>query len=279
MRQRAHATTTFRRGFTMVELLVVIGIIVLLVALIFIVGQPLRQTSLRTKCSVHERSIALACQTYSGSNNGRYVSPRTDTLAPSGGMGTVPHAWVNCTQSAGTLINNVEQKGSLEKGKLWPYVDMSYESYRSPLDPTNRVRSYSLSSFVGVGGIDPNPSSNLCDDLYPSYGKKSMSATMVPQPAATMMVISEEDAPGYNRHGWVLECKVPFVYKWVDLPSFWDGNRVNIAMMDGSTKSLEILSPKLIKAMQSFGNEYVEPAPAPAYRVMRQFMLPGKIDF
>jgi hypothetical protein len=31
--------------------------------------------------------------------------------------------------------------------------------------------------------------------------------------------------------------------------------------------------------MKSFGNNYVEPSPAPVYRVMRQYMLPGSIPF
>jgi prepilin-type N-terminal cleavage/methylation domain-containing protein len=277
-----HTNAAVRRtrgGFTMVELLVVIAIIVLLVALLFVVGQPLRQTAHRTKCLIHQRTIALACQVYATDNAGRYASPRTDTLAPETGMGKTPHSWVNCTQSAGTLINNVEQKGSMEKGTLWAYMNNNYEAYRSPLDPTKRVRSYSLSSFIGVGGCDPNPGNKKCDDLY-TYGYKTVSSSTVRQPAASMMVISEEDAPGYNRHGWVLECfNSPLTYKWVDLPSFWDGNRVNMAMMDGSTKSIEILSPKLIKAMQSFGNNYVEPSPAPAYRVMRQYTLPGSVPF
>lgn len=270
-----------RRGFTMVELLLVIAIIILIVSVLFAVGQPLRQGALRTKCLVNQRSIALACQVYATDFDGRRPSPRTDKLSPEAGMGTVGNPWVNCTQSAGTLINNVEQPGSLEKGVLWPYMNLIHDSYRSPLDPTKRVRSYSLSSFVGVGGVYPNVNPpNLCDDLYDTYGKRTVMSSQVRQPAATMAIIPEEDAPGYNRHGWVLEVRdIVYTNKWVDLPSFWDGNRVNIAMMDGSTKSLNILSPKIINAMKSFGNNYVEPSPAPVYRVMRQYMLPGSIPF
>jgi prepilin-type N-terminal cleavage/methylation domain-containing protein len=274
-----HAAVAPRRrgGFTIVELMVVIAIIVLLVSLLFVVGQPLRQTSLRTKCLVNQRTIALAAQVYAGSNDGRYVSPRTDTSKPELNMGPVSNPWVNCSTTAGTLIGDVEQPSSLEKGALWPYMNQNYSAYKSPLDPNKRVRSYSLNAFVGVGGCDPNPNNKLCDDLY-TYGKKTIAATQVPQPSSTMAVIGEEDDDGWNPHGWVIECQTFMSNKWIDLPSFWDGNRINIAMVDGSTKSLDIMSPKLVKAMQSFGNLYVEPSPAPAYRIMRQYMLPGVIS-
>ncbi|MFO0827821.1 MAG: prepilin-type N-terminal cleavage/methylation domain-containing protein [Phycisphaerales bacterium] len=268
------AEATTRRGFTMVELLVVIGIIVVIIGLILVVAKPLRESAWRTRCLANQRQIAIACTSYASDNNGRLPSPRTDTLAPESGAGIVPNPWVNCTQSAGTLTSqNVELKGSLEKGVLWTYMDRNYDAYRSPLDPTKRIRSYSLNAYIGVGAINPNPFNRRADELY-SFGKKTPGLARVQQPARTLCSIPEEDAPGYNRHGWVIK---PDVAQWIDLPAFWDDNRINISLLDGSTESLNILSPKLIKAMDDYGNYYNEPYPSPAWTVMKGYLLPGDV--
>jgi type II secretory pathway pseudopilin PulG len=263
------------RGFTVTELLVVIAMIVLLVSILFVAGSPVRQGALRTKCMVQQRSIALACQVYATDSSQRLPSPRTDTSPPEAGAGGALNPWVNCSTSAGTLTPaGVELLGSLQKGVLWAYMNGNESAYRSPLDPTKRIRSYSLNAFVGVGAINPNPFNRRCDELY-SYGARTYFMSRVSQPAKTMLTIPEEDAPGYNRHGWVIN---PNTAQWIDLPAFWDDNRINIALLDGSTTSLNILSPKLIKNMDAYGNYYQEPAPSPTWRVMRQYLLPGTIN-
>ena len=68
----------------------------------------------------------------------------------------------------------------------------------------------------------------------------------VRNPAQTLCSLPEQDAPGYNRHGWVIK---PNVAQWIDLPAFWDGLRLNISLLDGSTDSLQIFSPKLIQLL------------------------------
>ncbi len=243
--------------------------------MLFIVGQPVRQGALRSKCLIHQRSIAMACQVYATDSSQRLPSPRTDVSPPESGAGGALNPWVNCSTAIGTLTPaGKELKGSLEKGVLWPYMDGNAAAYNSPLDPTDRIRSYSLNAFVGVGAISPNPFNRRADELY-SYGGKTYFLSRVQQPAKTMCTIPEEDAPGYNRHGWVIN---PNSAQWIDLPAFWDDNRINIALMDGSTTSLNILSPKLIKAMDAYGNYYQEPSPSPSWKVMRQYLLPGVVN-
>jgi prepilin-type N-terminal cleavage/methylation domain-containing protein len=51
---------TTRRGFTIVEVLVVIGIIGLLAALLLPAILSARQTALRTECMNNQRNLALA---------------------------------------------------------------------------------------------------------------------------------------------------------------------------------------------------------------------------
>ena len=61
-----HAKTTSRRGFTLVELLVVIGIIAVLVAILMPALSRAREASRRTKCQSNLRSLAQAMYLYAG---------------------------------------------------------------------------------------------------------------------------------------------------------------------------------------------------------------------
>jgi len=64
-----------KRGFTLVEMLVVIGIIVVLMAILFPVFTIVRKKARKTQCTGQLHQIALALKTYAENNNGRFPPP------------------------------------------------------------------------------------------------------------------------------------------------------------------------------------------------------------
>jgi prepilin-type N-terminal cleavage/methylation domain-containing protein/prepilin-type processing-associated H-X9-DG protein len=223
---REHAARP--RGFTLVELLVVIAMIALLISIVIFSVGTLQQTSKGMTCLNQQRQIMLAWDGYATDNAGRYVAPDTNRHA---------YDWV---RSVGANLGpgNTEREGALTEGRLWPYLN-ELKLYRSPLDQSDHLRTYSLSAFFSEGegsGYWGGP---------PNW--RIATRSRIPKPGETICVVTEWDHRGHNINGWGIS---PYGPDWIDKLMIWDTGFFNFAYADGH-----------VERYKWAGTSYSDPAP------------------
>jgi len=125
-----------RKGFTLVELLVVIGIIALLIAILMPALQRARDQANRTACMSNVHQLTMAWLQYGTEHKFKIVSSNTGL------------------PQAGDWIGAGNTYAAIEEGLLWPYVK-AHKVYRCPSDSGFHLWTYSISNFMcGEGGRD-----------------------------------------------------------------------------------------------------------------------------
>jgi prepilin-type N-terminal cleavage/methylation domain-containing protein len=322
------------RGFTVTELLVVVAIIALLLALVLVGFRKAKLMAKTVSCLSNQRQISLAQVSYAADNGGAYASNRTSgftqpnevSFTLSNTCGSFPilinqgrltydsyHSW---TASYTTNMNGTQElETAITKGRLFPYVG-SLPAYKSPLDPTDRFRSYSLNSFVG--GTVPEDSqewANKWHTWFCSQGvtpKEWVSTHVVHHkfPSQTIMSIIEDDSDGfaYNTQGWCIDPRPPLGSiappgtpnpgqwansggweGWVDWPAFWEPTSITYSYVDGSTESYSMQNKSIVTSIQGppgagFGHRWAQPADNAAtgpwrrdWMHFRERLMPGVI--
>ena len=312
------------RGFTLIELLVVIAIIAVLISLVIVGVDRAMSASRATVCRGNLRTIALAANTYGASNKGRLPSPCTETpttwstnskidptksaggtnvredastINSNGGLVASKYiGWVR-TQADSTPASidgsGLEQKellGGLEAGSMYTYID-SPNAYKSPQDPSFRVRSYSLNAFVGVMYCGDNETQP--DNISKNYNFDTRTIARISKPAETLFALPElnrvKGDPGWNQNGYLGNPEITrnattgsFTNgKWYGAPAVWNPGFINMARVDGSVDSYEIQSRELKDGELQSGYSGSSYPDMPDTNVdqynIKMMLLPGKI--
>ena len=329
------------RGFTLTELLVVVAIIALLLALVLIGFRKAKLMAKTMSCLSNQRQISLAQASYATDNGGAYASNRTKNPADpndippdknlrftlSNTCGSFPilinkgntsedsyHSW---TASYGVNMNGQsELETAITKGRLFPYVG-SLPVYKSPLDPTDRFRSYSLNSFVG--GTVPEDSLEWSTKFSPWFCEQGVTprewvSTHVAHhkfPSQTIMSIIEDDRDpivSYNKQGWIIDVRPPLGSiappgtpnpgqwansggweGWIDWPAFWEPANITYSYVDGSTESYSLQNKSIVTSIEGppgagYSHRWAQPADNAAtgpwrrdWMHFRDRMMPGVI--
>jgi prepilin-type N-terminal cleavage/methylation domain-containing protein/prepilin-type processing-associated H-X9-DG protein len=151
------ASSRVKSGFTLIEILVVIGIIALLAAILFPVFGRVRENGRRASCSNNMRQLGLAFTQYMTDNGGRfpYAAPYQSWARPdswvTGGTAGNPTNDKMLVDSAFKLVSGNEAYP--EKGAIYSYVRET-STYICPSDADGATKrlSYSMNcalSFMG----------------------------------------------------------------------------------------------------------------------------------
>ena len=203
------------RGFTLVELLVVVGVITLLIALLMPLLSGAREQAGRVACMANLRTLTGAWLQYADGHRGRLCGavPR-----PVGSPGFCD--WV----AAGP------DEQSLRDGVLWPFVNAA-GAYRCPADEVNSSHTYLINSWLNGEGP-------------PAPGDSAPAQTLsrLRNASETFVFLEHLDRGGCNDRSF----KVPPYPSedWIDLPALGLHGRAGlISFADGHVIVWNWLTP------------------------------------
>lgn len=187
-------------GFTLVELLVVIGIIAVLIGILFPVFHRARQQAQQVVCLSNVRQLGLAALNYAGENKGGVLPVPLFVPPP---RPPVPYEAIGC-----------DDRGILnwQRGVLWPFIAKDVGTrmriFVCPSDPEPRL----LQAHSGAGQLMPGTSRNFsyCFNGWLSYGLGTphflhygVRITQIHHTPSKLLVVEEEGpaSPGSGVSG------------------------------------------------------------------------------
>jgi len=170
------------RGFSLLELLLVMVIVAVLVSLIVPSFAPLRRAALRTQCLAQLRGLAQAHTAYMTDHGGRFV----DAGLPHGNLTDEEVAWINTMQSY--YNDDLALRSPLDASPHWSGGE---DGQGLPIEGTQNIfrrTSYGLNNYL-----------TQYSPIWSEQGWRHDRLSKVNNPAATVhwliMAFEEPDTP------------------------------------------------------------------------------------
>ena len=195
-----------RRGFTLIEMLVVLAVATVLMSFLAPTMLGLRSVVWRIYCESNQRQLTFAWAKYA-------LEKRVLPVSNTGGV----EAWQRSSDFGDTY-------DALTQGSLWPYAqDIALYHCQASVYPYKV--SYSLSARL--------------------RGEASLADTFqaVPDPGNAMVFIEEYDNRGYNMNSFLLD---PANYNWIDVVAGNHQQGDNLAFADGHVEYWKWLDPRTL---------------------------------
>jgi prepilin-type N-terminal cleavage/methylation domain-containing protein len=253
-----------RQAFTLVELLVVIGIIAVLISILLPSLAKARESANRTACLSNLRQLTTGWIMYANDNKGRLVwagtEDRSNILPPANDAGQI--GWVIDVLGD----QNANTEASVRQGTLWKY-NPHVNVYRCPssFDKLN-YRSYSINLHFNGEQAYANPvNSPVVTKLTKAKGAK-------------IVFIEEYDERGANLgsfFNWRYIGSGGLDATWGDVPAFFHVKGTTMSFTDGHAEYKQWNDRRTFKANRIPGPNYSQPGNKDLIE-LKQLLYPPK---
>lgn len=210
-----------RSAFTLLELLVVIGVIGIVAAMLLPVIARAKRAPQRVVCVNNTRQLLLGWMMYAGENEDHLVANGGGDRTRATPLTLGPSNWVDNVMTWELDPGNTN-RSFVHRSPLSPFISEEPSLYRCPADRAlsdvqrqagwrQRVRSYSMNGMVGDAGESMRSGHNVNNPEYVQF----LTLGSIPQPEEIFVFIEEH--PDSINDGYFLNR--PDDHEWMDLPA------------------------------------------------------------
>jgi prepilin-type N-terminal cleavage/methylation domain-containing protein len=228
-----------QKGFTLIEVLVVIAIIALLIAILIPLLHSAREKGRRTVCMGNMRQLNLAWWSYAEDHDGRVVVIYNQYPEP-------PSSDVKSWAHRLTWINS-DYECHVEEGYLWPYIK-SRKTYACPATPKSlRLFKGSNVCYRVSAGLRIKHDLSSLKDQY----KYLTTIYKIEQPGQRMLFFDLGRSWGHNSDypyfGWQISNIPKECWAQFDYPPVHHSNGTCLSFVDSHIEYWKWKDPRTIK--------------------------------